>query len=80
MKIRVKPSPRSGERDKTFNVEYGGKRYEVGPKPVEVSSEAGAYLLSHLPVEVVEEQAAADKPEAAKPKAVAKPKSKKKKK
>lgn len=45
MKLIIKPSPKSGERDKTFSTEYGGVKYTVGPKPVRVSQEVGQYLL-----------------------------------
>jgi len=41
----IKPSTKSGQRDREFTTEYGGVKYTVGPKPVEVPAEAGHYLL-----------------------------------
>jgi len=57
MKLRIKISPSSGERDKTFSTEYAGQRYSIGPKAIEVPDEAGRYLVKSFSdiVEIVEE-------------------------
>jgi len=59
MKLRVKISPRSGERDQAFTHTYGDVRYTIGPEPVEVSEEAGQYLARSFSdiLEVVPEPA-----------------------
>ena len=45
MKLRIKVSPKSGERDSSFTTTYDGVRYTVGPEPVEVPEIAGKYLI-----------------------------------
>jgi len=58
MKLRIKISPSSGERDKTFSTEYAGQRYSIGPKAIEVPDEAGRYLAKSFSniIEVVPDE------------------------
>ena len=57
MKLRIKVSPKSGERDQSFTHTYGDVKYTVGPEPVEVSDEVGRYLSSSFSdlIEVIPE-------------------------
>ena len=59
MRLRVKVSPRSGERDQVFSHIYGDVRYTIGPEPVEVPEVAGQYLTRSFSdiIEVVPEPA-----------------------
>ena len=45
MKLRIKVSPSSKNRDKSFTTAYDGVSYTIGPEPVEVSEKAGNYLI-----------------------------------
>lgn len=57
MLLRVKVSPKSGERDQSFTHTYGDVKYTIGPEPAEFSDEVGQYLSKTFSdfVEVVPE-------------------------
>lgn len=59
MKLRIKISPSSGERDKVFSTTYGDVKYTVGPETVDVPEEAGRYIARSFSgiVEIVPEPA-----------------------
>ena len=80
MHLRIKVSPKSGERDQTFTTEYDGKKYTIGPEPIDVPDNAGRYLLQSFSamLELVVEPVAPEAVKSAAPKSKTK-KAKKKK-
>lgn len=45
MWLRIKPNRKSGERDRSFESEYDGVKYKVGPEPVKLPDKAARYFL-----------------------------------
>jgi len=59
VRLIIKPSRKSGERDTVFTTEYGGVKYSVGPQPAQVPDDVGRYLLTSFSalIELAEEPA-----------------------